>query len=69
MYSYQCTEVGFVSFLLGEYAKSRTSEANGQNSSNWTRPFVGLSKTLKMIKIKSKILKNSFQLDNFIDRR
>ena len=51
--------------------QSRTSEANGRNSSKWTGPIVGLSKTLKIVKLKQifwKILK-ILAMDIFIDRR
>ena len=33
------------------YGQSKTSEANGRNSSKWTGHQVGLPKTFKMVKI------------------
>ena len=36
--------------LLSMFVRPRTSEANGRNRSKWTRPFVGLSKNLTVLK-------------------
>ena len=43
---------------------SKTSKANGRNSSKWTGPFVGLSKTLKIIKISKQNFKEIIVLSN-----
>ena len=41
---------------------------NGISSAKCIGPIVGLSKTEKMVKIYNQILKEYFQMDNFIDK-
>ena len=57
----QCFELEWVKRPL---CYSRTSEANGRNSSKQTGPIVGLSKTLKNVKTSKKYS----SMDNFTDR-